>query len=294
MIENMPLHRVPQPAAHQEQVKKYYNQVQKSYNRNWMNEENLAMHLGFWYPKTESLHQALINENQAVADALSIRDSDFILDAGCGVGGTAIWLAEKYRVKVAGVNIVEKQIAMAKDNAKKRCVDKLTSFSVNDYACIDFADETFTKAYAIESICHAKEKKSVLKEIYRVLKPGAKLVIVDAFLKKTGIPADEKVHLNDWYEGWACPDLAVLDNFIEDLEEIGFSIMNQEDATEEIMPSSKILFHHCRRFYRIKTLFAGLGLISKEDFYNTKASVGQYFLYENKVLSHVLISAQKG
>ncbi len=146
-----------------EKVRAYYNTVQKTYDNYWMNKENLAMHLGFWDKDTKGVHEALINENQYVANSLNITKNDIVLDAGCGVGGTAIWVAEKYGVKVIGVNIVEKQIEAAKKYAKERKIDHLVNFELKDYADTGFPNESFTKVYNIESFCKSTQKENVLK-----------------------------------------------------------------------------------------------------------------------------------
>lgn len=81
-------------------VGKHYDRNQIFYNLFWLNKKNLGMHYGFWEKGTKTLHQAILNENKAVAQALKIKKSDIVLDAGCGVGGTAIWLANNYGIKI--------------------------------------------------------------------------------------------------------------------------------------------------------------------------------------------------
>ena len=57
-----------------------------------------------------------------------------------------------------------------------------------DYRALPFPDESFDGAYAIESSCYAAgaDKADFLREALRVLKPGARLVVADAFLKRPG------------------------------------------------------------------------------------------------------------
>lgn len=276
-----------------EKVKKYYDAVQKSYDEKWMNKENLAMHLGFWDKTTKNLHEALINENKHVADSLAIEKEDIVLDAGCGVGGTAIWIAENYDAKVAGVNIVKKQIESAKKYAEERNVAHLASFKMTDFASTGFPSEFFTKAFAIESICHSPQKENVLKEIYRVLKPNGKFVFIDAFLEKQNLNEREKSWVKDWCKGWACPDIPVLKDFLNSFKQAGFKIIKDTEVTEKSLPCSKILFDHCKRHYRLKSILAKFKMISGENYWNTRASISQHLLYKNQVISHHLLVVQK-
>lgn len=277
----------------QQRVIRYYNSVQKSYDQRWMNKVNLAMHLGFWDKTTTSLHDALINENRYVAEALDLNNDDTVLDAGCGVGGTAIWIAENYGIKVVGINIVEDQIRAAKKYAKERAVQNLVNFAVSDYIDTGFEDGSFTKVYAIESACHSSSKQDFLCEAYRLLGKPGKLVIVDAFIAKDNLSKFEKKWLRDWYDGWVCPDLERFNNFRNMLKEAGFERIRSLNVTKEIMPSSKILYKHCSRYFRLKRFLAALRLISPEAFGNTKASVSQYHLFKNNVVIHALFIAEK-
>lgn len=280
-------------ATQESKVVKYYNKVQRSYDKRWMNEENLAMHLGFWDETTGNLHEALINQNKFVANELQLTATDNVFDAGCGVGGTAIWIAAKFKSHVTGVNIVSKQVNLARAHSKRRNADHLVTFKIADYADTRLAAQTFTKAYAIESICHSDRKKEVLREVHRLLKPGGRFVVIDAFLTNEKIDNRHRTLLEDWYEGWACFDLAPLDDFRRSLLETGFRELGSKDVTGMIMPSSKILFKHCSDNYKLKKLLYRMKLISKEDFGNTQASISQHYLYKNGIVCHWLLTLEK-
>lgn len=274
-------------------VRKYYGAVQESYDMYWMNKKNLAMHLGFWDEDTDNLHEALINENQHVADYLEINKDDTVLDAGCGVGGTVIWIAENYGAKAVGINVVNDQVEAARRYANERKLNHLTSFKVRDFADTGLSDNSFTKAYSIESICHSPEKENVLKEIYRLLKPGGKFVFIDAFLNMPHPGRKEKKWIYDWCEGWACPDIPVLSDFLESFSKAGFKVINDVEVTEKSLPCSKLLYEHCKQGYLRKSILSRFGIISQEDYWNTRASISQHLLYRYGVISHHLLVAQK-
>ena len=42
-----------------------------------------------------------------VAELAKLRASDFVLDVGCGLGGTARYLSEKFKCNVVGIDLTE-------------------------------------------------------------------------------------------------------------------------------------------------------------------------------------------
>ncbi len=100
----------------------YYTDTVWDYLLFWMNSKTLAMHYGYW-DKTVSSHDAsLLRLNEVIADTLSLKNSDYVLDAGCGLGGSALWVAEHRGCKVLGISIIPDQIRRANEYAKKKAL----------------------------------------------------------------------------------------------------------------------------------------------------------------------------
>lgn len=276
-----------------EDTKNYYNTTQISYNLLWMNKKNLAMHYGFWGKRIRNLHEALLNQNKATAEALEINQNDTVLDAGCGVGGSAIWIAENYGAKVTGITIVEKQIKQATKNAKNRKVDHLTNFKLMDYCNTNFPNNSFDKIYAMESMCYANSKADFVKEMYRILKVGGNLVISDAFLGDGTIQESDRLQLNDWLVGWALPNISKIDDFHKDLRDAGFEGLKDINVNDQIIPSAKRIYKIGRIFYPFDKLCNKLGLVSDTTFKSTIATVVQYHLFSDKIMQYHLIKIQK-
>lgn len=77
------------------------------------------MHYGFWDDKTKNRQQAILNENREVVRLGRIKKNMRILDAGCGVGGTAIYIAKHTGAKIWGITIDPNQVRLATFYAKK-------------------------------------------------------------------------------------------------------------------------------------------------------------------------------
>jgi cyclopropane fatty-acyl-phospholipid synthase-like methyltransferase len=85
-----------------------------------MNPDNLAIHYGYFDEGVDSHEKSLVRMNQVLANIAKITKTDLILDAGCGVGGSSIWLARNIGSKAIGITLVEKQLDFAKKFAKEK------------------------------------------------------------------------------------------------------------------------------------------------------------------------------
>ena len=107
----------------------------------------------------------------------SVKTGDRVLDFGCGNGRLVGFLEGNYK-KYVGVDISQKliDIASQKYNSEKTEFVKLSS----DFYTLPFKDNCFEIIFSIAVFHHfpSKEYTSIIaKELYRVLKPGGKIVI---------------------------------------------------------------------------------------------------------------------
>ena len=94
---------------------------------------------------------------------LRIPQGGLVLDAGCGNGVYSRYLSDKFQV--IGVDISEKQIALARQNSPK------ADFFCEDMTRINFPDEHFDGIVAFYSIIHVPrdEQFDLLSNFYRML-----------------------------------------------------------------------------------------------------------------------------
>ena len=65
------------------------------------------MHYGHWGATTRGLRAALRRQNEILAQRVRVEPGDRVLDAGCGVGGSAIYLAAVKRCQAIGITLSE-------------------------------------------------------------------------------------------------------------------------------------------------------------------------------------------
>lgn len=227
-----------------EQIVNYYDSAEIDYKLIWNLRESLALHFGYWDDKVKNFQQALARENEILAEIAHIKSSDVVLDAGCGVGGSSIFLAKKFGCKVVGITLSQKQADMATKNAEQSGVVSNTEFIVMDFENMNFPDGKFDVVWGIESICHANSKKKFIDDSYRILKPNGRLVIADGFATKENFTDGEKNIMQKWLSGWGVNFLETQNNFEAFSKNIGFREITFSDVTQKVMQSSKRLYKY--------------------------------------------------
>jgi len=234
--------------SYSEEIINYYSSSQWLYGLLCYTKDTLGMHFGFWNQNTKNRQKAILNENQAIIDITKIKKGQKILDAGCGVGGTAIYIAEKTHAKVWGISIDPNQIRLAKKYAWQRGVASLTDFRIKDFTKTNFKNNFFDVVYGIESICHAYPKSAFLKEAYRILKPGGKLIIADGYTSRKPKTPLEKDIVKKFTHAFALKELIPSQEMTKAIREAGFINIKAFDKAESVAPTVKIFYDKARIF----------------------------------------------
>ena len=266
---------------YKQQIINYFDHAEFDYSLVWNLRKSQAMHYGYWDKSVNNLHEALKREDEILAQMVNIKRGDRVLDAGCGVGGSAIYLAQKYGCHVTGITLSKRQVETAKKNAKKSGVSDKTEFLAMDFEKTTFANNEFNVVWGIESICYADSKKRFSKEAYRLLKKGGQLIIADGFATKNKYEteAEEKI-ISKSNSGWKLKSIETADKFKLFLKQSGFKKISFSDITDYVMPSSK-------RLYRMSAPALPLGKITQllkiRNEYQTGNVEAGYYQYKGLV-----------
>lgn len=276
----------------QSSIARYYDYTLPFYNIFWHKKSN-ALHYGIWEQDTRNLQEALINTNCYLAKKANIKTGDTVLDAGCGIGGSAIWLAQNIGCSVVGITISDKQVTRAKQLARKHDVDSKVQFFNRDFTNTKFKDESFDVVWAIESVCHATDKKDFLKEAYRLLKKNGRLILADGFQKRDTLDEAEDKLISDFCTGLQLPNIVKFSDFEKELKVTGFRDIEAKDKSDEARPSSKKLYRMCRIGYPISKITGLLGLTPKLLTLNNLAGIKQYEGGNSGLLCYGVFYAKK-
>ncbi len=231
-----------QRTDYHKKIIEYYKDTENAYKDSWDLNNSLSIHYGYWDEKVRSFPQSLLRMNEVMMEAADIKQSDKVLDAGCGVGGSCIFLASALGCKVTGITLSERQELQATANAKQKGVDKLVDFKVMDYCATDFSDASFDVVWGCESICYADDKHQFVREVYRLLKPGGRLVIADGFVKKSEY--NDRLVIRKWLDGWQVKSLESPARFKNLLNLEGFTDIEYSDISKYVTHSSRRLLKY--------------------------------------------------
>lgn len=206
------------------------------------NRAALAIHAGYTDDHVQDYTESLHNMNAVLAERAAIRPAERVLDAGCGVGGSAIWLGKHRQARVVGISLVHRQLSFASRFALEEGVPDQLAFQAADFTRTPFADESFDVVWAIESVCHALDKAEFIQEAARVLKPGGRLVVADGFQSKAQLNQEEHDLLHSWLSSWVVPNLATPEAFFASLRQAGFTTIDYQNITVNVLPFSLRLY----------------------------------------------------
>jgi tocopherol O-methyltransferase len=238
-----------QPSEYHQKIIEYYRDTENAYKDSWDLNNSLAIHYGYWDEQVKSFPESLIRMNEVMMSAADIKSSDRVLDAGCGVGGSSIFLASIPGCRVTGITLSERQVMQATENAKRKSISDLVDFTIMNYTATNFPDASFDVVWGCESICYADSKEQFIKEAYRLLKPGGRLVVADGFVST--FENNDNTIIRRWLDGWQVNYLETTERFTQFMNNEGFKEITCRNISKQASHSSRRLY----RFYFLASLY---------------------------------------
>ena len=227
----------------------YYRDTENAYKDSWDLDNSQAIHYGYWDKKVKTFSQSLLRMNEIMMEAAGIMANDKVLDAGCGVGGSCIFLALNSGCNVTGITLSERQVEQATMNAKEKAVEALVNFRVMNYGATSFPSESFDVIWCCESICYSEDKHQFVKEAHRLLKPGGRIVIADGFVAR--YEYNNRPVVRKWLDGWQVSYLESPYRFQNLLQLEGFTDVGYSNISKYVAHSSRRLL----KYYFLGTLY---------------------------------------
>jgi tocopherol O-methyltransferase len=219
------------------------------------------LHHGFWIVGDESKEKAQIQLVEHLAQLANVKPGSEILDIGCGIGASSLYLAKTYNATVTGITISPVQVEMATTAAARERID--VKFLVMDAEAMDFKKQ-FDILWSVESISHYQHREDFFVSANRLLKPGGAFAIIDWFKKTNLTSAETKKFIQPIEKGMLC-ELQIMDDYEQYLTSNGLQITHRE-----------VLNKYCA-----KTWDLGLDIIRNRSFWALAAKYG------SNIVSHL-------
>lgn len=218
----------------QEMVDEYYRRCISIY----LNFIGIHWHTGFYLDDNKNISPVDQNRmTRCIAESIDLSQQDRVLDVGCGIGGTACYLAKEYGCMVNGLTPVETQRETAFELISKFGVEDRVTIDLGHASLLPYPDNSFDVVLFFESPCHFPDRQTFFNEVFRVLKPNGRMAGED-WLATDLISKDM---LKKWIQPicktWAIPMLGTGSCYLTQFENAGFVNNLYVDMQSEILLS---------------------------------------------------------
>jgi cyclopropane fatty-acyl-phospholipid synthase-like methyltransferase len=176
---------------------------------------------------------------------LNLSPGDHVLEIASGSGGPAVYLAEKYKCQITGLDINEEGIKTASRHALDANVQNASFQLVDINLGLPFEKESFDALMCMDSMNHFRDRLGYLREWQRVLKTGKRALFTDPVVI-TGPVSSEELAARSSIGYFLFVPLEVTKQLIE---QAGFKLLRCEDVTGNIELTSG-RWHTARQRHR--------------------------------------------
>ncbi|MDX1597177.1 MAG: cyclopropane-fatty-acyl-phospholipid synthase family protein [Marinobacter sp.] len=205
----------------------------------WLDEAEMQYTCAYYESPDLTLEQAQLAKLEHVCRKLRLKPGMTVVEAGCGWGGLARYMARNYGVKVYSYNISKEQLAYARAEAERQQLSHLIEYVEDDYRNIQGQYDAFVSIGMLEHV--GKDNYPALSElIKRSLKP-------DGIALLHSIGRNRPMLMNAWIEKRIFPGAypPSIGEFMTLCEHGDFSVLDVENLR---LHYAQTLTHWMERF----------------------------------------------
>jgi tocopherol O-methyltransferase len=234
-------------------IQQFYDASSQLWEETW----GEHMHHGYYGPdgsEQKDDYQAQVDLIEEMLKWGKISRAKHILDAGCGIGGSSLYLAEKFDCKVTGITISPFQANRARERAlTKQDLEDCVGFEVADAMNPPFSPGAFDLVWSLESGEHMPDKRRFLNACFEMLSPGG-IFLMATWCHRVTPPAlseEEQIHLQKLYGAYHLPYIISIEEYARLAAETGFTGIEIADWSEAVAPFWQAVV---RSIFRLKSL----------------------------------------
>ena len=209
-------------------IQEHYDLASPYYKELW----GQHIHHGYWITGKESKEVAAQNLVDLLIAKAGLKRGAKVLDVGCGVGGTSIFLAREWGCDVTGITISPVQVEMATEAAAGAGLAHPPKFLVNDANDISVSGP-FDVIWSVEMISHLNNRDNLFRRASELLRPGGKMCITDWWKEEGLSEAQTKKYIEPIEHGMLV-DLPTFSEYARHITAHGFRLMWYEDISARV------------------------------------------------------------
>ena len=178
----------------------------------------------------DQFHVGGLTATAEFAKRIEIARGSDVLDAGCGLGGPARFLAETYDCKVTGVDLTPSYVAMANHLTERAGLSDRVRCQVGDLTRLDLGDQTFDLVWTQHVAMNIRDRRALYASLRRVTRPGGRLAFYDALATDD---QPEVIYPTPWAQSAETSTVLTEADTRAVLSESGFGITRWDDVSRE-------------------------------------------------------------
>ncbi len=163
-----------------------------------------------------------------LANRVSLQPGLHVLDVGCGLGGSARYLASEHGCYATGIDLTKEYVEVATALADLVGLKDRVEFRQSSALTIPFDNNSFDVVWTEHVQMNISDKRAFYTEIARVLKPGGRLLFHDIFQGDGGPPH----YPVPWAETSEISFLATPETIRGLLNTLGFKLLSWENKSQ--------------------------------------------------------------
>ncbi|MCB0548396.1 MAG: class I SAM-dependent methyltransferase [Phaeodactylibacter sp.] len=218
--------------------------IQHFYDRStalWLDTWGEHMHHGYYGEdgKEQKDHtQAQVDLALELLRWGGVEKAGRILDAGCGVGGSARLLAQLYDAEVLACTLSPVQAEQGRKYNEAAGLEDKVEIRAQDMMSLSAAEGPFSLIWSMESAEHIREKQKLLDLFHGLLEPGGKLLMATWFHRPLPpeLSSKEKQLLEGIYQYYHLPPMVSIPELEAMARASGFGQVETADWTNAVAP----------------------------------------------------------
>ena len=179
-----------------------------------------------------------------------------LLDAGCGVGGSARYLAQRFGATALGLTLSPVQAEQALQYTQRAGLQERVHFQVRDMMTLQAADGPFDLIWSMESAEHIGDKQQLFQLFYEMLAPGGTLLMA-TWCHRPLPPAlteKEQTLLEKIYALYHLPPMVDRNRLVGYATQAGFTEVQSADWSQSVAPFWKAVIRTALRWRSVGAL----------------------------------------
>jgi ubiquinone/menaquinone biosynthesis C-methylase UbiE len=168
----------------------------------------------------DQFHGRGLEATEDMTALVTVRSTDHLLDVGSGLGGPARWISTRFGCHITGIDFTPEFCAIAEHFTRLIGLNARVRFQLGNALAMPFDDGTFDGAYSMFVSMNISDKARLYREISRVLKSGAWLVLSEIVRGEDGSVA----YPMPWAATAAESFLSTVDETRNGLRSAGFEV----------------------------------------------------------------------